>query len=112
MSRQSSDLQIAIYVALTALAAGTVVLACAVAMWFAEPAMAHSWYDKECCSGSDCGPVAEGVIRETPSGYETPDGDFTPRNSYRVKTSVDGQWYWCHTQQLGTLCIYVPPRGL
>lgn len=74
-------------------------------------AEAHSWYDSSCCSDSDCAPVADGAIREEPNEFIMPNGDTVARTSGRVHQSLDGRWHWCHTQQAGTICVYVPPRG-
>lgn len=74
-------------------------------------AKAHSWYDKECCSGDDCAPVADGGIKEGPGGYTLPDGNLLPYGDKRIRQSVDHQFHWCHINA-ATYCLYVPGRGI
>lgn len=73
--------------------------------------LAHDWYDKECCSGSDCSPVVADTVREGPSGYTLPDGNLLPYGDKRIRQSVDDRFHWCHVNA-ATYCLYVPGRGI
>lgn len=93
-----------------ALAAALAVLLIGIAV-----ASAHSFYDWDCCSDRDCGPVAEGTVVETQGGYRVLlTGQFIDRDSPKVRMSPDGRWHLC---TLGgnpggaVLCLYVPGRG-
>lgn len=91
------------------------------------PALAHEattvqgqplgWkYGWECCSTTDCKPVADGDIEEGPNGYRVKaTGEVVPYNDKRVKDSKDGTFHLCaqggNFDTGRTLCIYRPPRG-
>lgn len=49
---------------------------------FYTSALAHSWYDKECCSDQDCAPVDKTVYNE--------DGSLTVTSKYGTVTIPEG----------------------
>lgn len=57
-------------------------------------AFAHSWYDPECCSGSDCYPVPAEDVTETDTGWKhLPTGTEFTRDM--VKPSRDRRFHVC-----------------
>ena len=83
----------------------------------AEPALAHSFYELECCSGRDCKPVSDDEVRPTKEGWLVKTtGEIIKYNSWPVKHSPDGRFHRC--AGLGnfgpegrTQCLYVPDFG-
>lgn len=88
-----------------------------VAVGFARPVSAHSFYDLECCAGRDCMPVPEGEVTPTKEGWLVKTtGEVIKYNSWPVKHSPDGRFHRC--AGLGdfgpkgrTQCLYVPDFG-
>jgi len=82
----------------------------------ATGALAHSFYDAQCCSGDDCAPVPDGAVTEGPDGYTLPNGGLVPYGSPKIRFSPDGQYHWCHSVPINgepfTYCLYVPGRGI
>lgn len=87
----------------------------------AVPAAAHDapigWsYDSSCCSTIDCRQVPGSYVRETADGYfMTKTRETISYGDKRIKVSPDGLWHWCTydgTDDAGTICLYVPPRGM
>lgn len=99
------------------------ILLSVLAFW-AKPARAHSWYDPECCSTTDCAPAPVGSVLATRNGWvvEIPPfghpsvgasgwvGTF-PYGDTRIKESQDEDFHVCIgvATQAG-FCLYVP-RG-
>lgn len=73
-------------------------------------ASAHSWYPIECCSGFDCRPVAQTMVRLTATGWfvvET--GETIPFS--RARLSPDGRFHRCSPggrPHARTICLFVP----
>lgn len=73
-------------------------------------AVAHSWYDPQCCSGSDCRPVSAEDVIETEKGWKhLPTGiEFTHD---MVKPSKDRHFHVCIGNKPFDLgkpyCIYI-----
>jgi hypothetical protein len=78
------------------------------------PALAHSWYPTECCSGQDC--------READSVTELPDGSakvqvgndiiIVPR-SLKRRQSPDGHYHLCYrkwTDSTVVHCFFEPAQ--
>jgi len=59
----------------------------------AGPAVAHSWYPKDCCSGTDCAPMASSRVSVTPAGYVI-DGRYTIPHG-KALWSPDEQFHGC-----------------
>ncbi|NVP57577.1 hypothetical protein [Mycoplana rhizolycopersici] len=82
-----------------------------------RPALAHSFYDIECCSGIDCKPVPDGEIKATKEGWLIrTTGEIIKYNSWPVKHSPDGHFHRCaglgdFSPRGRTQCIYVPDFG-
>lgn len=98
------------------LIAGTIMLALAVLLFHAFGARAHSWYPHECCSSTDCEPLAEDQIKITSEGYLLPNGELVKHGTTRP--SQDGQYHWCrHLSEPRQLirkepvCFFVPEGG-
>ena len=83
---------------------------------FAHDAPAGWSYDLSCCSTVDCRQVPASYVRETAEGYVLVRTQETLRyGDYRIRQSPDGLWHWCTTggrDDAGTICLYVPPRGM
>jgi len=76
----------------------------------AHKVTAHSFYDPECCSGTDCKPVAAEDVIETETGWKhLPTGTEFTRDM--VKPSKDNRFHVCigvNTWDLGKpYCIYI-----
>ena len=42
-------------------------------------ASAHDdWYEKQCCHGQHCEPMADDAVRETSLGFKVPSGELLP----------------------------------
>lgn len=74
-------------------------------------ALAHSWYDPDCCSGNDCDEMDPDYVTAGPTGYSV---DFrgkvyaVPYGDSRIKASQDRQYHACEFPK-GTLrCFYTP----
>lgn len=79
---------------------------------------AHSWYDSECCSSSDCEMMAEKFLPQSAREWILPNGERVPIENTRP--SLDGDFHWCrHNGKDGIIrssgkpvCLYVPPGGV
>ncbi len=86
-----------------------------VAVLYASPACAHSWYDTRCCSGSDCHPVSCLDLKRGAGGSVTflPTGVTFFREN--VLPSQDAQCHICTSRpQTNTgygYCAYIPRGG-
>ena len=79
-------------------------------------AFAHSWYPHECCSSTDCEPLAEDQIKITSEGYILPNGELVKHGTTRP--SQDGQYHWCRHLieprmliRKDPVCLFVPEGG-
>ena len=79
-------------------------------------ALAHSWYPHECCSSTDCEPIAEDQIKITSEGYVLPNGELVRHGTTRP--SQDGQYHWCRYLieprmliRREPTCFFVPEGG-
>ncbi len=86
------------------------------AMLWATYARAHSWYPHECCSSTDCEPLAEDQIKITAEGDILPNGELVRHGTTRP--SQDGQYHWCRyliePRQIirkDPVCLFVPEGG-
>lgn len=72
-------------------------------------------YPFSCCSLTDCRPVPDSAIAETPEGYVIRrTGEVIPYNDTRVKDSPDGSLHWCSVagaDDSRTICLFRAPRG-
>lgn len=85
-------------------------------------ALAHSWYEWECCAGNDCSPVPVEAIRAGKGGYsvtlqpgehplvkEAPVSGLVPYSETRV--SQDSEFHVCIVA--GAIkCLYAPQGGV
>lgn len=89
----------------------------------ASPALAHEWYDPECCDGEDCAPVEAHVIGATSEGWlvEVKPGEhpfatrpiekLIPYGHRKERMSQDGKFHLCLGRAGNVYCIYVPQFG-
>lgn len=77
--------------------------------WISSGALAHSWFDSECCSGQDCSEIVS--ILEVADGdlVTTIDGRAAifPKSFPRYK-SLDNYSYACIGQGGTPRCLYIP----
>jgi hypothetical protein len=93
-----------------------VLVACLSLVMLSEVAKAHSWYPHECCSSTDCEPLAEDQIKVTSEGYILPNGELVKHGTTRP--SQDGQYHWCRHLieprmliRKDPVCLFVPEGG-
>ncbi len=118
---------------MTALSRAALALAAAATLVAAgilcRPVLAHTavagWpYDKECCSGLDCAPVANAQVTATPEGWlvRIRPGDhplavhattkLIPYGDRKIRVSGDENFHVCLGARTQTIfCVYVPPMG-
>lgn len=89
------------------------IVAATVILFAVMHAMAHSWYEPDCCSGDDCAPVHVSDVRITNEGYELPDGFVFKYGNRRIRPSRDGDFHVCTNKKDPSIhyCIYVPLSG-
>ena len=68
-------------------------------------------YPRECCSGTDCAPLASERVRVTPTGYVVDGRHEVPHGKALV--SPDNFYHGCFPQPLqGKIgCLFAPIRG-
>ena len=76
----------------------------------AGPAMAHSWYDADCCSGTDCAPLEPDEVKALADGYHFR-GFVLPYRDPRIRVSKDPDYHWCENPKGYVRCFYAPPGG-
>lgn len=98
------------------------IVVAAFVLWFVVSVVssvsAHEWYPAECCSDTDCAPIA---LNETPKeeggGFTLIDGRHV---RYRdLRPSPDGRWHLCENKwpadsvkDRKILCLYAPLGGV
>ena len=100
------------------LVTGTLLLGFAVLLIYATgTARSHSWYPHECCSSTDCEPLAEDQIKITSEGYVLPNGELVKHGTTRP--SQDGPYHWCRHLieprmliRKDPVCLFVPEGGV
>lgn len=84
--------------------------AIAAAIFFLLPveALAHSWYDKDCCDERDCRPATPEEVQVVPNGFTVRYKGMV-RNFSRTefRPSQDGRYHICVTPVI-IRCLYVP----
>ena len=76
----------------------------------ATPAMAHSWYPKECCGVSDCAP-ADAVVRRSDGSYLISVRDISvliPTDYEGWQGSPDGRIHICVSEYV-VFCAFRGP---
>lgn len=104
--------------------AAAAVLAMALIVTDPGRAAAHGWYDRDCCSGTDCSPVKPSVVKAMADGWHitiTPAdhplvkatiGAVIPFSDPRIRRSQDEDFHVCISfYRQSVLCTYVPPFG-
>lgn len=84
------------------------------ALFLATAAAAHDapsgWsYPYECCAKTDCRPIPDDWVKETPAGYVLRTGETIEYTDKRVRNSPDGETHWCTiggSDDGRTLCLY------
>ena len=78
---------------------------------FITPALAHSWYDKDCCSDTDCHPIAScDELQEGKNGsysWTSPEGVTFYFRPDRVRPSQDKHCHVCTLSSAYGLCAYI-----
>ena len=75
-------------------------------------AAAHDWYERDCCGGLHCNPVADGVVSENGHGVEV--RGFEEVLSYsdrRVRWSHDNRDNVCSSRD-SVYCVYLKPKQM
>lgn len=70
---------------------------------------AHSFYPADCCSGTDCAPIAEARVRPAFAGYMIDGVHYVPMA--QVKPSPDGEYHACFPKPETLRCFWAPPQG-
>ena len=87
----------------------------------AAPAMAHDWYEAECCNMQDCEPIPANQVTRTPEGWRMPNGYILPYGAGRKTPAQASGFHWCRWHREGRplvqphgkpVCIYVPESQL
>jgi hypothetical protein len=73
---------------------------------FTTPALSHSWYPSDCCSGKDCKPVECDQLVETRNGIVYKDKLFTRD---KIRPTQDFNCHICMNEELGPLCVFTMP---
>lgn len=73
-------------------------------------------YGWECCSMTDCRPLASNAVAETPQGYVIKlTGEVIPYGDKRLKQSKDEFYHQCtkggDPNEKHSICLYTPDRG-
>jgi hypothetical protein len=77
------------------------------------PAIAHDWYDRNCCSDRDCEPLPPEAVEDMADGWHI---NYISARGFRVKFvlphgkerhSHDGQFHGC-AAPTNFYCLYVP----
>jgi hypothetical protein len=90
--------------------AGVLAGAVAIIALLSQSALPHSWYDWECCSDRDCGPINYVPVPLPNGSFQLPTGEIVPKE--RVKWSRDEHYHLCRFPPDGFIfCLYVPPQG-
>lgn len=97
-------------------------LAVTMSLAAAPAALAHSWYEWECCAGNDCAPIPHEAVRAGKGGYavtiqpgEHPLVKDKPLSAFvayaDARPSQDGQPHACIVG--GALkCLYIQQGGV
>jgi hypothetical protein len=81
---------------------------------FGSSALAHGWYDMDCCHWMDCAPVtstafvASNVLQPANMVVSTQFGTALVPHNFQVRPSKDGQLHAC-IREGRLICLYVPP---
>jgi len=70
------------------------------------PALAHSWYDWDCCHDQDCRPIAMEEVEEIDHGQWRHIASNTVIEKVNVRPSRDGQFHLC-TPHGVPKCLYI-----
>lgn len=83
----------------------------ALVIW-AWSALAHSWYDGECCSEQDCFQVPKGYVVWSSAGWVVgPDQELFKWGDDRLRKSLDIDFHQCLKADGSRRCLYAPDPG-
>lgn len=68
------------------IAAAAALVAAFLFVWLVDRALAHEWYDYECCDNRDCYELRDGSVTVTPMGYRV---DYVSRDGFRVQMLIN-----------------------
>lgn len=80
-----------------------------------KAAGAHEWYPADCCSGHDCGPIADKRVTRTLQNDYVIDGKwlFARDDKTTTRQSLSGRYHACFPDpNAKPKCIFVPPEGM
>lgn len=81
-------------------------------LMLSSPALAHDWYDVDCCHDRDCYALADGSVTATSRGWLIrATGEIIPFGDARERRSRDSRFHMCQPKPGHTRCLYVPPFG-
>lgn len=55
-------------------------------LFLTSPALAHEWYDYDCCDNRDCYQLRDGSVKVTPMGYQL---DYVSRDGFHVRRLIN-----------------------
>jgi len=90
-------------------------LAAALALALVQVAMAHSWYDYDCCSDNDCKEIEASAVKALPDFYEVTFAGRVfqvPYNDPRIRKAKDLGYHACEYPKEELRCLYVPGGGV
>jgi hypothetical protein len=96
----------AMYLSLTG-----IILVLALSITFCSLARAHSWYDSECCSDTDCRPVPDEDVAERKDGVFVKGWGLLLPSDKRLRWSKDQQSHIC-VGSLTLRCVYRKPNSM
>lgn len=76
------------------------------------PAFGHSFYPKECCSGTDCAPLDARRVQITPAGYVIDGRETIPHG--KALWSPDEHFHGCFppAMQGKVGCFWAPQQAM
>ncbi|WP_293857164.1 hypothetical protein [uncultured Alsobacter sp.] len=72
----------------------------------AGPALAHSWYPLECCSGTDCEMLSVRQMTRDETSWILPNGQKVPFE--QARQSQDDEFHWCRHDKRPQTQIIAP----
>lgn len=70
------------------------------------PALAHSWYPLECCSGTDCEILSARQMSRDETNWILPNGQKVPIE--QARQSLDDEFHWCRANKRSETLIIQP----
>lgn len=99
-----------------ALLAGVLITAFGVGLFWvavsftARPALGHSFYPNECCSGRDCDAISKSRVSIVEGGYLLDNAYFIPE--LEARKSLDGRYHACFPNPQKLRCFFAPVQSM